>query len=182
MSCFLSHSTELSFYFSARRERVAAGGGALPRHCRQDLPFFPQNSGFPHLVVPGPELLNHGSRTPGAVCSSDGKSLFLKLLAQAGCFFPSCCCVVWNLWCRKSLDSQCQPRVGLGCSASVSWTVTLLPRVPPGHPVVLRMPSLSPVIPGVGAEAAFLLQSMVLMFSITSGHLSCGICPKTGQT
>lgn len=93
MSCFLSHSTELSFYFSARRERIAAGGGALPRHCRQDLPFFPQNSGFPHLVVPGPELLNHGSRTPGAVCSSNGKRLFLELLAQAGCFFP------FMLWC-----------------------------------------------------------------------------------
>lgn len=47
----------------------------------------------------------------------------------------------------------------------------------PRAPVVLRVPSLSPVAGRAAAEAALLLRSAALVFSITFGHLSHGGCP-----
>ena len=47
----------------------------------------------------------------------------------------------------------------------------------PCTPVVLWMPSLSPVATRVAAEAALPLRSAVLVFSITFGHLLYGVCP-----
>lgn len=158
--------------------------------------------GLPHFLLPGLELLNHGSGLIGNVCVHDvgKKGYFASCCSGLGCFFPFRYDVARSLWRGTCLGSRCQAGVGLRCMAAVPpGTMALLLRVPPVHPaipgmqprqsadllcapggcvpVVLWMPSLSPVATRVTAETALLLRSTVLVFSITFGHLSYSVCP-----